>query len=67
MGVCKKQGRWLLEWRDETSAYDPAGQWVGGLECYMRWFRAWIPNSIKKDDVEAQMDYLDSHPQAFTK
>lgn len=65
MGVRKKQGRWLLEWRDETSQFDPKGEWQYGSECYTRLYRAWIPNSIRKDDQDAQMDYLDKHPQAY--
>jgi len=69
-GVVRKhkktmQGRWLLEWWDETSMYDPEGVWQGGSECYMRFYRAWIPNSIKRHDVDEQMNYLETHPQAY--
>lgn len=67
MSKHRKQGRWLLEWWDETSQFDPMGKWQGGTECYTRLYRAWIPNSISKDDIAAQMDYLEKHPNAYVK
>lgn len=65
MSKRRKQGRWLLEFFDETSQFDPHGIWQGGSECYMRCYKAWIPNSISKSDEAAQMDYLEKHPTAY--
>lgn len=64
MSKWRKQGRWLLEYRGETSMFDPRGQWKYGSEYCERVFRAWIPNSISKADVGAQIDYLEKHPNA---
>ena len=63
----KRQGRWLLEWRDETSMYDPKGTWQYGSECAMRTYRAWIPNAIAHDDDDSIQSYLEAHPQAYEK
>lgn len=65
MGKHRKQGRWLLEWRDETSMFDPKAEWQGGSECYIRTFRAWIPNSISRNDDDAIQSYLENHPGAY--
>lgn len=67
MSKWKKQGRWLLEFKDETSSSDFEGRWAYGSECMMRTYRAWIPNAIKLDDYPGQMDFLDRHPNAFVK
>lgn len=67
MGKHKKQGHWLMEWRDETSMYDPLAQWAPGSDCYMRDFKAWIPNSISRDDDDAIQSYLEAHPRAYVR
>lgn len=64
MSKSRKQGHWLLEYYDETSQYDPLGKWDGG-EGYTRWFRAWIPKKINKDDDDSIQSFLECHPQAY--
>lgn len=65
MSAGKKQGHWLLEFMDETSQDDPYGQYQYGSECYMRRYRAWIPNVIARRDEDGIMEYLDRHPNAY--
>lgn len=53
------KGHWLHEWTDETSMYDPAGEFSPGLDCYMRKYRLWVPNRIKPTQEEALEKYID--------
>lgn len=59
----KRQGRWLLEYRDETSQFDHEGEWQPGSDCYTRYFRFWIPNAIRKDDHDGIQRYLEYRNQ----
>lgn len=58
-----KKGFWLYEWEDETSRFDPRGQWSVGSDCCMRVYSMLIPNSIDKDDHKAIDKYVEEHQE----
>lgn len=59
------RGRYAtFEYEDETSAFDPAGRWQGGTECYLRTYRVRVPRGLlakadRSKDVRLVMDWID--------